>query len=44
VGFATTEVGLQLDYGFTALAVEALQRDPQQFPQAISDEGAAVEL
>ena len=44
VGLAATEVGLQLDHRFTALAVEALEGDAQQVAQAGGDEGAAVEL
>ena len=44
VGFAATEVGLQLDHRFAALAVEPFEGDAQQGSHAGGDEGAAVEL
>ena len=44
VGLAATEVGLQLDHRFTALAVEPFEGEAQQGPHAGGNEGTAVEL
>jgi hypothetical protein len=44
VGLIPTEVGLQLDHRFTALAVEPFEGVAQQRAKAGGDERAAVEL
>lgn len=44
MGFAATEVGLQLDHRIAALAIEPLQGATQQVAHAGGDESAAVEL
>ena len=44
MGLTATEVGLQFDYRFPVLLVEALESDAEEFLQTICDEGAAIEL